>query len=211
VYRDAEQVSIKPENLAHPTTTATTTTVAPTSTPGSGSEGSVPADSTRSPTTTTSPPATTTIPLNADTSDPVDGLFAAMKVFNGCLTDKGTAFIGIPTAGGDPQDPVNDSQYINDLIECAAVSQIQGAFQKLQTASDNIPADEIEGRNRGLVQWADCLKGRGWKIGDLKPDARGLLQIPQDLTPPQGQSILESDDMKECRDIAVAQVESESP
>jgi len=209
VYRDAEQVSIKPENLAHPIATAPSTAAPPAS---NGESASAPVDSSGSdvtPNTTTAPP-TTTIPLNADDSDPIDGVFAAMKIFNSCLKDNGTSFIGIPVAGGDPQDPVNDSQYISDLIECAAVSQIQGAFQSLQTASDNIPADEIEGRNRGLVIWADCLKGRGWKIGELKPDTRGLLQIPQELQPPNGQSILESDDMQECRDIAAAELETET-
>ena len=209
VYRDAEQVSIKPENIVHPTTSAP---VATTTQAGGNESASAPVgqDASQSAASTTTVPATTTIPLNADNSDPIDGVFSAMKVFNGCLKDKGTSFIGIPVAGGDPQDPVNDSQYISDLVECAAVSQIQGAFESLQSASDNIPADEIEGRNRGLVKWADCLKGRGWKLGELKPDARGLLQIPQELQPPSGQSILESDDMQECRDIAAAELEAET-
>jgi len=205
VYRDAEQVRIKPENLAHPTTTSPPLAV--------DTEAPLSSESASSPATTTSAPAdtTTTIPLNADTSDPVDGVFAAMKIFNDCLKDNGTSFIGIPTAGGDPQAPVNDSQYIADLIECAAVSQIQGAFQTLQSANDNVPADEIETRNRGLVKWADCLKGRGWKLDPLTPDARGLLQISQDMTPPNGESILESDDLQECREIATADLEAETP
>lgn len=194
-YRDAEQVSIRPENLARPTATTATTTIA----------------SGFATTATSVISTTTTIPLNDDTSDPVDGVFKAMKIFNGCLSDKGTAFIGLPTAGGDPKAPVNDSGYISDLIECAAVSQIQGAFQELQSASDNIPVDEIEDRNRGLVEWADCLKGRGWKLAALKPDSRGLLQIPRDLSPPAGQTILESDDMQECRDIAVTRLEAGTP
>jgi len=208
VYRDADQVSIKPENIVHPTTSAPATT---TSQAGGTESASAPVgqNESQSAAATTTAPATT-IPLNVDDSDPVDGVFAAMKIFNGCLKDKGTSFIGIPVAGGDPQDPANDSQYISDLVECAAVSQIQGAFQSLQSASDDIPADEIEGRNRGLVEWAGCLKGRGWRLGELKPDARGLLQIPQELQPPSGQSILESDDMQECRNIATAELEAET-
>ncbi len=204
VYRDAEQVSVKPQNLVRPTTLVSTT-VRPTPLPAtadSAGSGGGEQESTV---------ATTTIPLNEDSIDPIDGVFTAMKIFNSCLSDKGIAFIGLPVSGGDPQDPVNDSQYIDNLIECAAVSQIQGAFQNLQTADENIPADEIEGRNRGLIEWADCLKGRGWKLGELKPDSRGLLQIPQDLTPEDGQTILESNDMQECRDIAVARVEAETP
>jgi len=196
VYRDAEQVSINPQNLAQPLKVEVPTSVIPDS-----------GVATAATTTTT----TTTIPLNDDTSDPIDGVFKAMQIFNGCLSDKGTAFIGIPTAGGDPKDPVNDSRYISDLIECAAISQIQGAFQQLQTASDNIPADQIEDRNRGLVEWADCLKGRGWRLAALSPDRRGLLQIPRDLSPPDGQAILDSDDMQECRDIAVDRLEAGTP
>ncbi len=68
--------------------------------------------------------------------------------------------------------------------------------------------EEIEERNRGLVVWADCMRGRGWTIDDLVPDDSGLLQ-PEGLTPPEGESLLGSDDMSECASTAQAEVEAD--
>lgn len=98
-------------------------------------------------------------------------------------------------------DPVNDSGYGEALATCAATSNIGQAFADFQNASNNLSTDQIETRNRTLVFWIDCMEGRGWEVGEPATDANGLQQ-PNDLTPPEGESIFGSDDLAECSVVA---------
>ncbi len=200
--RDANQVAINPDDVATTTTTVAATTTA-AGTPDTGP------DAESDPTTTT----TSIIPLNDDGPDAIDNLFSSMQVFNDCLNDNGQSFIGLPVAvddGGDASTPQNDPKYIEALVECAAVSQIQGALAGAAEAGANIPNDEIEFTNRTLLHWSDCMKGRGWTLAEFLPDDRGLLQLTADMTPPAGETLLDSDDLQECREIATAQAEAEA-
>ncbi len=197
--RDANEVAINPDDVATTTTIATTTTADDTPDADAAAE--------LDPTSTTT---TSTIPLNDDEPDAIDNLFSAASIFNSCLSDNGQSFIGVPAEGDDASAPQMDPKYIEALIECAAVSQIQGALDELANFGASIPNDEIEITNRTLLLWSDCMKGRAWTLGELLPDDRGLLQIPTELTPPAGENILDSDDLQECRVIATEQAEAET-
>lgn len=149
-----------------------------------------------------------TLPRNEEESGDPANLFSAMRVFNECLADEGQSFIGVPDDSLEPDDPVNDPEYLDALQKCAGLSNIQQAFADFQEANTNLTQVEIEERNRGLVVWADCLRGRGWSIDDLEPDDRGLL-TPVGLEPPDGESLLGGDDMQECAATAQAEIESD--
>lgn len=151
-----------------------------------------------------------TIPQNEEDAGDPQNLFSAMRVFNECLADEGTAFMGVPDATLEADNPVNDPEYLDALQRCAGLSNIQQAFADFQQANADLSQDEIEERNRGLVVWADCMRGRGWAIDDLVPDEEGLLQ-PQGLTPPEGESLIGSDDMQECASTAQAETGVEEP
>ncbi|MEM7140019.1 MAG: hypothetical protein AAF548_03240 [Actinomycetota bacterium] len=142
-----------------------------------------------------------TIPTDEEEDAGVGNLFVALSSFTSCLEVEGYEFIGQPSQDREPTDPVNDPGYIEALSTCAATSNIAQAFQEFQTASDNLSPEEIEERNRQLVFWIDCMEGRGWIIGEPSVDAKGLQQ-PTDLTPPDGESVLGSDDLQECAGVA---------
>ena len=124
------------------------------------------------------------------------GIFEAMNIFSSCLEVEGYQFIGAPNPEDD-SSPTNDPAYLDALGTCAAASNIQQAFQDFQNASGNLTTEQIETRNRTLVFWVDCMEGRGWQIGEPSVDAKGL-QTPTDLTPPDGEDLLGSDDLEEC-------------
>lgn len=137
----------------------------------------------------------------------VGGLFGALSTFSSCLEVEGYQFIGPPDPDGEPTDPVNDPGYGEALGRCAATSNIQQAFRDFQNASENLTTEQIETRNRTLVFWIDCMEGRGWVIGEPSVDANGLQQ-PTDLTPPDGESIMGSDDLEECAGVAQEEYEA---
>jgi hypothetical protein len=153
--------------------------------------------------------ATTTLPQNEESQEEkVDDLFTAMRTFNSCLEDEGTSFLGDPR-GAAPGDPASSPAYLEALQKCAAVSRIQEAMQSVDLGSEGKTPEEIEEQNRGLIEFTDCLKGRGWNPAPMEPDDNGLLQIG-DLGAPEGENLFESDDMDECRRIGQAQAEADA-
>src|SRR4051812_7890732 len=74
-----------------------------------------------------------TVPLAKD--DPQTAFFKAVKVFQTCLSDNGTKFIGIPDAA-HPNSPANDPDYLKVLGTCAAKSNIVQALTAVQKAQD---------------------------------------------------------------------------
>lgn len=145
---------------------------------------------------------TDTVPTGDDGDEfGVGNLFTALAQFTDCLEVEGYEFIGQPNPDLEPTDPRQDPGYIDALTTCAATSNIAQAFQEFSTASDNLSTEQIQTRNRQLVFWTDCMEGRGWVIGEPSVDANGLQQ-PTDLTPPDGESVLSSDDLAECATVA---------
>lgn len=173
----------------------TTTTVAPDEGAAGASEGVVADDSAEDPDTD---PTATTLPQNEQSQDEnVDDLFAAMRTFNACLEERGRPFIGYD-ANAAEDDPRNDPSYLEALGDCAAISQIQEALAAADLGSEGKTPEEIEEQNRGLIRFQSCLRGRGWDVVDPMPDENGLLEFG-DLGAPDGENILESDDLNECR------------
>lgn len=149
-----------------------------------------------------------TVPQNEEEGSAITGLFEALAVFASCLDDEGYEFIGRPDPTLEADDPVNDAGYIDALTKCAAVSQIIQALETQQAESDNLDTEGIETRNRQLVYWTDCMVGRGWTIGTIATDERGL-NSPTELDPPAGQSFIDSPDLGECATIAGAAYDDE--
>jgi predicted nucleic acid-binding Zn ribbon protein len=141
-----------------------------------------------------------TVPLAKD--DPTTAFFKAGQSFQQCLKDNGTTFRGAPDAS-NPDSPTNEPGYIKDLSTCAAKSGIVQAMTDMQKAQEAMSPAEIEKQNKGYLKWRTCMIGKGWVIGEPKPDAQGRLfsfsggQGPQ-ITPPAGQSLLDSKDMQSC-------------
>lgn len=140
----------------------------------------------------------TTLPQNELSQDEaVDDMFTAMRTFNSCLEDEGQPFIGFD-ANAPASDPRQSPAYLEALGKCAAVSQIQDAVAAIDLGSEGKTPEEIEQQNRGLVGFVDCLKGRGWDPAPLEADENGGLLVG-DLGAPEGESILDSDDLDDCR------------
>lgn len=148
---------------------------------------------------TTTPPET--VPLSQD--DPQTAFFKAVRVFQQCLADNGTTFIGVPDPS-NPNSPTNDPDYLSVLGTCAAKSNILQALQDVQAAQDAMTPAEIEESNEQYLDWRDCMIGRGWGMPEPKPDEKGRLfsfggtSGPPDFDPPPGEDPLTSGDFQEC-------------
>lgn len=144
--------------------------------------------------------ATTTIPLA--TADPTTAFFTAIQAFQSCLSARGVKFIGAPDPR-NPGSPANDPTYLKNLEICAAQSNIVQALKNAQAAQADLTPAQIAAENKGYLRFRTCLIGRGWKIPAPTPDAQGRLfsfgggSTPQ-LTPPPGQSLLSSPDIRAC-------------
>lgn len=150
-----------------------------------------------------------TIPLAKQ--DPTTAFFQATSDFSSCLKGLGVKFVGAPDPK-NPTSPANDPNYLKSLTTCAAQSHIVQALKDFQTAQNNMTPEQIKTQNAGYLKWRDCMIGRGWKIPDPKPDAQGRLFSfstsgggPQ-LTPPPGQDVISSSDIREC----AAQVQAQT-
>jgi hypothetical protein len=142
-----------------------------------------------------------TVPLAQD--DPQTAFFKAVRVFQECLTEFGTTFIGVPDPS-NPSSPANDPAYLEVLGTCAARSNILQALNDVQAAQDAMSPAEIEEQNEGYLEWRECMIGRGWGIPDPKPDEKGRLFSfgasgdGFDFDPPPGQDLVTSNDPAEC-------------
>lgn len=150
---------------------------------------------------TTTPPDT--VPLAED--DPQTAFFKAASVFQQCMEENGTEFIGVPDAS-NPNSPTNDPDYLSVLGTCASKSNIVQALQEVQAAEEAMTPADIQEANEGYLVWRECMIGRGWGIPEPVPDERGrLFSIgraassggPQIEAPP-GEDLLSSDDFSDC-------------
>ena len=169
-----------------------------TATPTGASAAQVAAAGAGAPTTA----AGSTIPLAKQ--DPTTEFFQATTSFSGCLKTNGVKFVGAPDAK-NPSSPANDPGYIKSLTTCAAQSHIVQALKDMQNSQNNLTPAQIKTQNEGYLRWRDCMIGRGWVIPQPKPDCQGRLfsfsggggNGPQ-LTPPPGQDVLTSNDIRDC-------------
>ena len=146
-----------------------------------------------------------TVPLAQD--DPQTAFFKAVSVFQQCMSDNNTEFIGVPDAS-NPSSPTNDPDYLSVLGTCASKSNILQALQDVQAAEEAMTPADIEEANEGYLVWRDCMIARGWGIPEPKPDERGRLfslgnpQSAPQIDAPPGEDLLSSDDFAECLEEA---------
>ena len=146
--------------------------------------------------------AASAIPLAK--ANPITAFFQATGSFSGCLKNLGVKFIGAPDPK-NPSSPANDPTYLKNLSTCAAQSGIVQALKDFQTSQNNLTPAQIQAQNKGYLAWRQCMIGRGWTVPEPKPDAQGRLFSfsgtgsggPQ-LTPPAGQDVLTSSDIRDC-------------
>jgi hypothetical protein len=142
-----------------------------------------------------------TIPLAKQ--DPNTAFFQATGSFSSCLKTQGTKFIGAPDSK-NPTSPSNDPNYIKSLSTCAASSHIVQALKGFQAAQADLTPAQIQQQNQAFLKWRDCMIGKGWTIPQPKPDAQGKLfniggsGSGVQLTPPPGQDIVTSPDVRDC-------------
>ena len=144
--------------------------------------------------------------------DELDGLLNAVTVFNACLDDEGFEFIGAPGQDGAGADEF-EQPYLQALGACAAESNIVASLQAFGEAQANLTPEEIAENNFGLPFFKECMEGLGWTVAELVPDERGALGFGgagagTGLTPPDGQSALDLDDVNTCRLETEAYVEA---
>lgn len=147
---------------------------------------------------------TTTLP-QADETTPQQDLFAAIEVFQSCMTAEGIEFIGAPDASLGADAPQNQQPYIDSLILCATRSDIQNKIAAAQSAQADLSPEEVEEQNRTFLAFRDCMIGRGWTIPEPTPGDNGLLfqfAQTQEWEGPPGESLIDSDDVAECQDAA---------
>ncbi len=126
-------------------------------------------------TTTTVAPVKDTIPLAEEDINPGLKLMGALDDFNACLATEGYSWIGFPNADLGANDPANQSGYLEALQLCNSRTGISNAYQDFQTSRTNLVPDVLRQENEDFIDLADCLRTKGWDIGELRPDENGLL------------------------------------
>jgi len=166
--------------------TTTTSTTGPTTT----------APTTTAPTTTEAPRTKGTVPLAEEDVHPGVKLMGALDDFNRCLDGEGHQWIGFPDAALGPEDPVNQPGYLEALQLCNGRTQISTVYQEWQTSRAELTPDEIRQENEDFIELVDCLRKRGWTVGELRPDEAGLLNPGDEFSGPDGQIV--TDDIRDC-------------
>ncbi len=131
-----------------------------------------------------------------DDRSPDERMFDAFTEFRSCLEARGTAFVGAPDESGE--GPQNDPAYIESLTVCAAQSNIVEALEESRSAVDDMTPEQVEERNEGVLDFVDCMEGRGWTV-EVTAGTNGVLQ-PSSMEGPNGESPLDgtSTDLEQC-------------
>ncbi|HIM85561.1 MAG TPA: hypothetical protein EYM59_07375 [Acidimicrobiia bacterium] len=183
---DAEPSQLAPEPVAEEGDQ-------PAADPGDESTATV---ATTTTTTTTTEPPKDTIPLEEEEAEPGVKLMDALDAFNSCLDSEGWSFLGLPDPAAGADEPVNSPDYLAALILCNSRSSIADTFQEFQTSRQELDPDEIREQNEEFIELAECLRGRGWQIGDLAPDENGLLNPGGEFSSPDG--TIDTDEIRTC-------------
>ncbi|MDG2904283.1 MAG: hypothetical protein P6E94_01140 [Acidimicrobiales bacterium] len=146
-------------------------------------------------TTTTTQPPKETIPIEEEEVNPGIKLMDSLDGFNSCLSSEGWSFIGIPNQEAGPEDPSNNPQYIQALILCNSRTGVGEAFQEFQASRSEMDPDEIREQNEQTIRLGDCLRGKGWSVGELTPNEDGLLN-PTEFQSPDGD--IDTNDIRDC-------------
>ena len=182
------------------TTTRAGPSIAVTASDAAGTPNSTTSTTTTSTTTTTTTTTTTqppkeTIPIEEEEVNPGIKLMDSLDGFNSCLSSEGWSFIGIPNQEAGPEDPSNNPQYIQALILCNSRTGVGEAFQEFQASRSEMDPDEIREQNEQTIRLGDCLRGKGWSVGELTPNEDGLLN-PTEFQSPDGD--IDTNDIRDC-------------
>ena len=166
----------------------------------SPSERVVEVDTTTTTTTTPTPTVVETVkekvPLAEEEVNPGVKLLGALDNFNACLASEGHEWIGLPDPDQGPEAPMNQSAYLQALGLCNSRTGISDAFQDFQASRSGLTPEAIREENEGFLELVDCLRGLGWQISDLRPDADGFLQPGEEFAGPDGDFV--TDDIRDC-------------
>ena len=146
--------------------------------------------------TSTVAPVKETIPLAEEDINPGLKLMGALDDFNTCLAAEGYQWIGFPNADLGANDPVNQPGYLEALQFCNSRTGIANAYQDFQTSRSDMAPDEIRQANEDFIELADCLRTRGWEIGELRPDESGLLSPGDQFSSADGD--IDTDEIRDC-------------
>ena len=108
----------------------------------------------------------TTIPLAEEDINPGLKLMGALEDFNACLATEGYSWIGFPNADLGANDPVNQPGYLETLQLCNSRTSISNAYQDFQTSRTDLAPDVVRQENEDFIDLADCLRAKGWDIGE---------------------------------------------
>ena len=78
---------------------------------------------------------------------------------------------------------------------CNSRTNIASTFQEFQESRNELTPEEIREQNEQTIALGECLKGKGWNVGDLAPDENGLLN-PSQFQSPDGS--VNTDDIRSC-------------
>ncbi len=197
--RAGSSTAVTPSNtVATPNSTMSTTTLTTTSTTTTSTtttSTTTTSTTTTSTTTTTTQPPKETIPIEEEEVNPGIKLMDSLDGFNSCLSSEGWSFIGIPNQEAGPEDPSNNPQYIQALILCNSRTGVGEAFQEFQASRSEMDPDEIREQNEQTIRLGDCLRGKGWSVGELTPNEDGLLN-PTEFQSPDGD--IDTNDIRDC-------------
>ena len=147
-------------------------------------------------TTTTVAPTKETVPLAEEDINPGVKLMGALDDFNSCLAAEGYEWMGFPNPDLGANDPVNQPAYLQALQFCNSRTGISQAFQDFQTSRSDLTPEEIRQENENFILLADCLRSKGWLIGELSPDENGLLNPGDQFSSADGD--IDTGEIRDC-------------
>ena len=154
------------------------------------------APTTTTTTTTTVAPTKETVPLAEEDINPGVKLMGALDDFNSCLATEGYEWMGFPNPDLGANDPVNQPGYLQALQFCNSRTGISQAFQEFQTSRSDLTPEEIRQENENFILLADCLRSKGWLIGELSPDENGLLNPGDQFSSADGD--VDTGEIRDC-------------
>jgi hypothetical protein len=155
-----------------------------------------PTTTTSTTTTTTVAPTKETIPLAEENINPGVKLMGALDDFNSCLATEGYEWMGFPNPDLGANDPINQPAYLQALQFCNSRTGISQAFQDFQTSRSDLTPEEIRQENENFIALADCLRSKGWLIGELSPDENGLLNPGDQFSSADGD--VDTGEIRDC-------------
>ena len=147
-------------------------------------------------TTTTVVPVKDTIPLAEEDINPGLKLMGALDDFNACLATEGYSWIGFPNADLGANDPVNQPGYLEALGLCNSRTGISKAYEDFQTSRTDLEPEQMRQDNEDFIDLADCLRTKGWDIGELRPDENGLLSPGDRFSSADGD--IDTSEIRDC-------------